>query len=338
MSSGSTFRYADTFAGIGGFAAVLEDLGGESAYVVEIDKHAAAVYEANWGHRAYGDITRDATDAGFRPLEKLDSQQLGESQAPPQIDVFTGGFPCQPFSKSGAQRGMDETRGTLFWNIETILRETRPTIVVLENVRNLAGPRHIHEWQVIIKHLRDLGYQVSSTPAIFSPHQIAPEFGGAPQVRERVYITATLVPDGMVADPEPAPVRLPDHVLMKREWDLRSDLPLEEGRVPGTSISADEQRWIDHWDEMVQTLRELAARDADRTGEPARSLPGHPIWASTWVTSQAEKDALMYPGGAKVPSWKADFLQKNWSLYNNLLERGDRGWLNRWLRKTCGTA
>lgn len=330
-----TFTYADAFAGIGGFAAVLERLGGESAYVVEFDRHAAAVYERNWGHPAYGDITVDATDQGFRPLEKLDGQQLGAPQPAPRIDVFTGGFPCQPFSKSGAQRGMDETRGTLFWNIEKILRETRPTLVVLENVRNLAGPRHLHEWQVIIDHLRQLGYQVSSTPAIFSPHQIKPEHGGKPQVRERVYITATLVPEGMPNDELIEPVRLPESIRMDREWDLRIDLPLQEERLlPGTEISADEHVWIDHWDEMVAAIREMFARDADREGEPARGVPGHPIWASVWTTDDRKRRSLMAPGGVPVPSWKADFLRKNWNLYEALLDRGDAAWLKRWLRKT----
>lgn len=325
------FTYADAFAGIGGFAAVFEKLGGQSVYVVEFDKHAAAVYERNWGHRAYGDITLDATDAGFRPLQKLAGQALGEAQPAPHIDVFAGGFPCQPFSKSGAQLGMDETRGTLFWNIEKVLRETRPTLVVLENVRNLVGPRHLHEWNVIIEHLRNLGYQVSSTPAIFSPHQIKPEFGGSPQVRERVYITATLVPDGMVADPLVEPVKLPEHVRMDREWDLRTDLPLQdEHSIPGTEITADEHAWIDHWNVMVTAIRKMYARD----GEPARGLPGHPIWANVWTADPRKRSALMAPGGVRVPSWKADFLRKNWSLYDALRERGDAGWLASWLRRT----
>ena len=82
----------------------------------------------------------------------------------PAHEVLAAGFPCQPFSKSGAQRGMDETRGTLYWNILQIIEERKPKVVLLENVRNLAGPRHLHEWQVIIETLRDEGYRVSETP------------------------------------------------------------------------------------------------------------------------------------------------------------------------------
>lgn len=120
-----------------------------------------------------GDITEDANDEVMRV---------------PECDVLAAGFPCQPFSKSGAQRGMDETRGTLYWNILRVIQERQPKVVLLENVRNLAGPRHLHEWQVIIETLRSEGYLVSDSPGIFSPHLLSPEQGGRPQVRERVFI------------------------------------------------------------------------------------------------------------------------------------------------------
>ncbi len=310
--SGPAFRYADLFAGVGGFASVFESLGGEHAYAVEIDSTAAAVYARNWGKDPLGDITEDANDSRV---------------AVPDHDILAGGFPCQPFSKSGAQRGMDEVRGTLFFHIEKILRARKPTVVVLENVRNLAGPRHRHEWEVIIDHLRDAGYQVSSTPAIFSPHKIAPEHGGSPQVRERVFITATLVPDGMVMDPEPMPVALAPEVLMNREWDLINDLPMDRARdIQGTQITAPERAWIDHWEVMVQIMRAWRARQASTTGEPLRNLPGFPIWTDAWVSERVHAQQI---DGA--PAWKADFLRKNLDLYKSLrVFLGDeqmKGWL-----------
>ena len=125
------FRFIDLFAGIGGFHAAMSAYGGECVYAVEIDKAAADVYRSNWGHDALGDITKDANDAVMK---------VGDHE------ILAAGFPCQPFSKSGAQRGMDETRGTLYWNILRIIQERKPEIVMLENVRNLAGPRHVHEW------------------------------------------------------------------------------------------------------------------------------------------------------------------------------------------------
>lgn len=320
VSHSTPLRYADLFAGIGGFAAALNALGAQHTYSVEIDKAAASVYARNWGHDPLGDITRDANDAVMN---------VGEH------DILAGGFPCQPFSKSGAQKGMDEIRGTLFFNIMEVVRERRPTLVVLENVRNLAGPRHAHEWVVIIERLRAEGYQVSETSAVFSPHQIDPAFGGSPQVRERVFITATLVPDGQVADPYVEPVALLPHVRMHREWDLAEDLPLDPHRqIAGTEISEDETRWIDHWEQWVQVMLALRASDADAAGEPARRLPGFPIWANVWVSSPEDRKELMSPGGVTVPAWKANFLRKNWDLYDRLREATDGRWLARWLAKT----
>src|SRR4051812_11078064 len=141
----ASFRFVDLFAGVGGFHAALSAYGGECVYAVEIDKAAARVYERNWGLDPLGDVTKDASD---------------EVMAVGGHEILAAGFPCQPFSKSGAQKGMDETRGTLYWNILKIIQARKPEIVLLENVRNLAGPRHRHEWQVIIETLRDEGYHV----------------------------------------------------------------------------------------------------------------------------------------------------------------------------------
>ena len=177
-----SFKFVDLFAGIGGFHAALGALGGECVYASEWDEDAARIYERNWNWKPEGDITLAANDVDMK--------------VPPH-DVLVGGFPCQPFSKSGKQLGMEETRGTLFWNIAKIIKTHKPSIVLLENVRNIAGPRHIHEWQVIIQTLRDLGYRVSENPHVVSPHLIKREFGGRPQVRERVFIAATLIPKGI---------------------------------------------------------------------------------------------------------------------------------------------
>ena len=319
MSEPPAFHYADLFAGIGGFAAAMSALGGRHRYAVEIDRAAAGVYERNWGHDPLGDITQHATDTVM---------EVGPH------DILAGGFPCQPFSKSGAQRGMDEIRGTLFFNIMEVIQARKPTVVVLENVRNLVGPRHTHEWAVIIERLRAEGYQVSEAPAIFSPHQIDPAFGGSPQVRERVFITGTLVPDGRVADPYVKPVVLLPEVKMHREWDLESDLPLDDAEdVPGTALSSEEVMWIEHWELLVQRLHDLRVKDADEAGEPARRLPGFPIWANVWVAADIDRYELMNPHGIRVPAWKAAFLVKNWELYDRLRKDDWRLTAN-WLRKT----
>ena len=174
-----SFKFVDLFAGIGGFHAALAHAGGKCVYVSEIDEAARMTYARNW---------IDPLPARSRPQVNTDIVQatpIDGGVDVPDHDVLTAGFPCQPFSKSGFQRGMDEARGTLFWNIARILEARTPSVVLLENVRNLAGPRHRHEWEVIIQTLREIGYRVSSTPSVFSPHFLPPSLGGTPQVRDR---------------------------------------------------------------------------------------------------------------------------------------------------------
>lgn len=291
-----SFRFVDLFAGIGGFHAVLANMGGECVFASEIDSNAARVYADNWNMDVAGDII---------PLTE-------RRMDVPEHDVLAAGFPCQPFSKSGFQRGIDETRGTLFWNIARVLEERRPAVILLENVRNLAGPRHRETWKTIIATLRQLGYKVSSVPTVFSPHLLPPELGGSPQVRERVFITGTYVgPERAQADIEDAPVvankavvRADGTLWDPQMWDLETHLPLEDDadihNLHHYRLTAEEQRWIDVWEDFIQTLRPRL---------PGGKLPGFPIWADAFV-SEPEIDE-------DTPTWKADFLRKNSTLYNN---------------------
>lgn len=297
----SSFRYVDLFAGIGGFHAALSALGGECVYVSEIDDAAATVYQHNWGTPVAGDIV-EATE------NRMDV---------PEHDVLAAGFPCQPFSKSGYQRGMEETRGTLFYNICRVLEERSPSVVLLENVRNLAGPRHRHEWAVIIDSLRQLGYRVSDTPTVFSPHLLPPDLGGRPQIRERVFILATRVDDER-REENPPPVARPLAVdgWDPQRWSISDFLDDDPPRTAeGVWLTADEVRWIDAWDDFVQTLRK----------EGRLRLPGFPIWADHFVHT----DDLMIE--EDTPAWKADFLRKNAALYTQ-----HRAAINKWLARWGG--
>ncbi|MFD1505740.1 DNA cytosine methyltransferase [Georgenia yuyongxinii] len=324
-TTSAPFRYIDLFAGIGGFAAALEAFGGECVYSVEIDEAAAKVYERNWGHFPLGDITRDANDVAM---------------SVPAHDVLAAGFPCQPFSKSGAQRGMEETRGTLYWNILKIIQAHHPTVVMLENVRNLAGPRHKHEWDVIIQTLRDEGYRVSDTPAVFSPHLLPLERGGRPQVRERVFITATYDPDGVLDGVVAKPPLANFSLRGGEEWDLATDLPLTEGAVRGTELSGDEIAWIDAWDDFVTTMWPLVRRANTNTARDA-TLPGFPIWVDRWikideleawavgVARMPYRRQLELPENWEdVPAWKQTFLVKNAHFYTQYKAQLDK-WLSR---------
>jgi DNA (cytosine-5)-methyltransferase 1 len=300
-----SFKFVDLFAGIGGFHAALGALGGECVYASEWDKDSARIYERNWNLKPDGDITLAAND---------------DVMNVPEHDVLVGGFPCQPFSKSGKQMGMDETRGTLFWNIAKIIEVRKPTLVLLENVRNIAGPRHIHEWKVIIKTLRDLGYRVSGQPLVISPHEIHPQFGGRPQIRERVFIAATKIPKDTSNFFIETELPKLDSVISNwspNKWNLKRDLPIEKSLTKEikkkVELTAAELEWIEAWNEFVILMKSIL-------GE--KSLPGFPIWVDEWVTL---KD-LHIPRG--TPEWKSNFLRKNSEFYTT-----HKSQLNKWLKK-----
>lgn len=303
-SSSQPYTFVDLFAGVGGFHAALSALGGKCVYAVEKDSQAAAVYDRNWRplQSSFGDIVQD-TEGRMRV---------------PKHDVLAAGFPCQPFSKSGFQRGMDEARGTLFWNVCEVLRVRQPSVVLLENVRNIAGPRHAHEWGVIIRSLRNLGYRVSSIPVVFSPHLLPPERGGRPQVRERVFILGTWVGrEAAEADVAPSLEHRPVDGWSPQDWSLREHVPVQSDKELSKwlrlNLTPAESTWVEAWNDFVVTLR--------RAG--IQKLPGFPIWKDAWVR---ECDLVMQP---ETPAWKANFLRKNAAFYTQheeLLE----GWLKRW--------
>lgn len=301
-----SFTFVDLFAGIGGFHAALGAMGGNCVYASEWDRDAARIYERNWNLRPDGDITLVAND---------------EVMEVPNHDVLVGGFPCQPFSKSGKQLGMDETRGTLFWNIAKIIESRKPKLVLLENVRNIAGPRHAHEWKIIIKTLRDLGYRVSSKPLVVSPHQIRPEYGGRPQVRERVFISATRIPKkigGLHVEVDPPNLEPVLTGWNPKDWDLKRDLPLEKPNNKTEKdflkLSESELEWIEAWNDFVVLMRKKIGN---------KPLPGFPIWADDWIDIKK----LKIP--KETPEWKSNFLKKNAEFYTENKSDFDK-WLKRW--------
>ena len=305
----AAFTYSDLFAGIGGFHAALSGMGGECVYAVEIDERAARVYQQNWNHNPLGDITSVAGEDG------VDTSAIGPH------DVLAAGFPCQPFSKSGAQKGMEETRGTLYFNILQVVRQHHPTVLLLENVRNLAGPRHRHEWDVIIRTLRDEGYHVSDTPAILSPHQIAADHGGRPQVRERVFITATHDPQG-IGGPDSQPVARPREIYGSQSapWNIEDILDDEGEETARYALTPAETLWIDAWDDWVHLFREHNA--------PGTRLPGFPIWVDAWAHTEAFERSVEAGEHENTPAWKLGFLRKNAELFTE-----NDAWIREWEKR-----
>jgi len=167
-SQWDNFKFIDLFAGIGGIRLGFEYVGGQCVFSSEWDEQAAKTYEANFGERPHGDITQIA------------------SNNIPDFDILLGGFPCQPFSIIGDKLGFNhETQGTLFFEIERILKDKLPKAFMLENVRNLTAHDGGNTFKIIISHLKALGYNV------YSQVLNALDFG-VPQKRERIIICGFL--------------------------------------------------------------------------------------------------------------------------------------------------
>ncbi len=161
------FTFIDLFAGIGGFRIAMQNLGGKCVYSSEFDAKAQETYLANYGEMPFGDITKEST----------------KSYIPKSFDILCGGFPCQAFSLAGKRLGFkDETRGTLFFEIEAILRKHQPKAFFLENVKGLAIHDKGRTLETILNHLNDAGYDVVP-PQILNAMDY-----GVPQHRERIYI------------------------------------------------------------------------------------------------------------------------------------------------------
>lgn len=166
----NNFTFIDLFAGIGGIRLGFEAVGGKCVFSSEFDDDACKTYETNFGEYPSGDIT------------KINANDI------PDFDVLLAGFPCQAFSIIGKQEGFaDQTRGTLFFDIERILKAKRPKAFLLENVRNLVTHDNGNTFRVIKEHLIALGYNVHAKVLNALDY-------GVPQKRERIIIVGFLEP------------------------------------------------------------------------------------------------------------------------------------------------
>ena len=313
---GSSFKFIDLFAGIGGFHHALESLGGECVMACEMDEECRQVYRA-----AFPSLPEEQFPANIRSITQDDDGQPKTTKQikklVPDHDVLCAGFPCQPFSKSGAQEGIrDQTRGTLFFDIMEIVRAKRPKYLILENVRNLAGPRHRDTWRTIIKSIREEGYRVADEPVVLSPHLIPPELGGAPQVRDRVFILCEyLGPKSKPSDRLSKPLLHRDQfkgVWDPDDWRIK-DFLIADSEIPNIAdyrVSQKEETWLKAWDWFVQKC-------------PTDTLPGFPIWSDHFFeTPTIPKD---------TPEWKENFLRKNSQFYNQ-----HKSFIDEWKLKTWG--
>lgn len=165
------YRFIDLFAGIGGIRLAFEPYG-ECVFSSEWDLKAQETYEANFLETPVGDI------------RSVDAIEV------PDHEILLAGFPCQPFSIAGVSKKkslglehgfLDETQGTLFFDIARIIKEKQPQAFLLENVKNLRSHDKGKTFKVIMKVLEEeLGYTVY--------HSVVNAKGLVPQNRERIYM------------------------------------------------------------------------------------------------------------------------------------------------------
>lgn len=166
-----TFSFIDLFAGIGGIRLAYQNLGGKCVFTSEWNDFAKKTYEANFGEVPFGDIT------------KISEKTI------PDHDILLAGFPCQPFSIAGVSKKnalgkkhgfLDETQGTLFFDIARILEHKRPRAFMLENVKNLVSHDKGNTFRVIKHTLSELGYSIH--------YKVMDSKYYVPQHRERIII------------------------------------------------------------------------------------------------------------------------------------------------------
>lgn len=187
--------FIDLFAGLGGFRLSLESLGAKCIYSNEWNKAVQKVYAENFGELPEGDIT------------KVNEKDI------PDHDILCAGFPCQAFSVSGKQKGFEDSRGTLFFDIARIIKAKKPKIIFMENVKNFVVHDNGRTLNIVKRIIDDLGY------TFYEKVLNATDFG-IPQRRERVYMVCFRKDLNIKSFSYPKPFKLIHHLedfLLKDE-------------------------------------------------------------------------------------------------------------------------
>lgn len=215
-------KFIDLFAGIGGFHTALASFGAECVFASEWDKHAQKTYYENFGIMPDGDIT------------KIEAEEI------PSHDILCAGFPCQPFSISGKQKGFDDTRGTLFFDVARIAKYHQPKILFMENVRNFEKHDNGNTLKTVRETLNEIGYNLWHKVLNASHY-------GLPQNRERIYMIAVRkdieLEEFHFPEPTFEKVKLRDVILLDEDTEQyiinRDDMVIDESKIPTPSLLND---------------------------------------------------------------------------------------------------
>ena len=300
-------RFIDLFAGLGGFHVALSNLGHECVLASESNTDLADLYERNFGIRPAGDIRK------IRPLDI------------PEHDILCAGFPCQPFSKAGTQRGLECPQwGDLIGHVIRILKCREPEFFIIENVPNLVRHNEGKTWASILKRLRRAGYRD------VRDHMLSPHIFGIPQIRQRAFIVGRHHKfGGLDGFTWPTPGQQSE----LRIHNVLDKFPSDSRPLPDTFVE-----YLNAWQAFLEQL----------PGD--EELPSFPIWAMEFGASYPYMGRTPYSRGFRglgchlgafgeslrglspdavqvalppyarekskfFPDWKIDFIKKNRDFY-----------------------
>jgi len=252
LTNQDSIRFIDLFAGIGGFHLALNELNHQCVFASELKEPLAKLYYKNFGIEPNRDITKV-------PVSEI-----------PSHDLLCAGFPCQPFSKAGSQKGLeDERNGSLFDRIVEILAYHKPKYFILENVRNLESHDDGRTWAYIKSKLeKELNYKVDKQ--VFSPHHF-----GIPQHRERFFIVGCL--EGL------------SHFQWPKKQQQKTSIFefLDDNPINAISLEPEKIKVLDLWQEFLDRLPKNT------------KLPGWPIWSMEFGATYPFEEITPYKASSQ---------------------------------------
>ena len=263
-------KFIDLFCGIGGFHQAILNINGECVFACDIDEACRDIYKINYGLKPESDITKVQID-------KI-----------PAFDLLCAGFPCQPFSKAGFQKGFEDNRGNLFFNICEIVKYHKPKFLLLENVRNLSSHDEGNTWKVIYENIDKMGYYTYKEPLILNVLHF-----NIPQNRERVIIMCKRKDLGELP-PLPVIPANPKLNLTKSISDFICDKKETEKYIIDGKMKDVETIWNSFISILIKNKI---------------AMPKFPLWTDWWDNVFEENNEFYI----KYKSW----IDKNREFYND---------------------
>jgi DNA (cytosine-5)-methyltransferase 1 len=294
----SKLKFIDLCCGIGGFHYALKNMGHECVMASDIDEDCRNNYELNHKLKPEGDLT------------KIDIKTI------PNFDILCAGFPCQPFSKAGEQKGFDDERGNIFFDICKIIKYHNPKYIILENVRNLASHDKGNTWKVIQSKIDELNYYTYEKTVILNTL-----YFGVPQSRERVVI-----------------------MCKRKDLGLLSDLPsISKENIKNTSLEniiEDNNKKEFKISSKLKDTETIWNNFLDICKKNNIDIPRFPIWTDWWDSDGNNTKVTKYnnklseeENKIKIKKAQEDFYKKykNWIDKNRDFYNINIKLLNPWL-------